>query len=337
MTTITQGEVYLEDEHVPLIKSEEEYVKQRYYAVARTLAEEPLRITRAQAAEKIGISVRQMKRVVKRFLTEGIAGLRKKSTRPHNSPNRISVDVENRIVEVRKATGFGSGRIAAIINAGLELEGKNAISDSTCYNVLVRNGLVEAERRAQNEYKSFEWGHADELVQADITYFNGVPIMTMEDDHSRMGWATSMNDSTEERVTHAMKTIHPGKYENLLTDNGSQFSKKNTNMKHYCEENIIGIHIWTSVHHPQTMGKLSNMQKGLKRFLRHRLGRSTNMSEIDESIRTYLNFYNNAAIISTTGKAPAERYSSVDQTWYERFVKALKLENILPVDRAVKG
>jgi hypothetical protein len=42
----------------------------------------------------------------------------------------------------------------------------------------------------------------------------------------------------------------------------------------------------------------------LKRFLRHRLGRSTNMSEIDESIRTYLNFYNNAAIISTTGKAP---------------------------------
>ena len=155
-------EVYLEDEHVPLIKSEEEYVKQRYFAVARTLAEEPLRITRAQAAEKIGISVRQMKRVVKRFLTEGIAGLRKKSTRPHSSPNRISEDVENRIVEVRKATGFGSGRIAVIINAGLELEGKDAISDSTCYNVLVRNGLVEAERRAQAEYKSFEWGHPDE-------------------------------------------------------------------------------------------------------------------------------------------------------------------------------
>ncbi|MDG6932949.1 MAG: hypothetical protein JRN00_08110 [Nitrososphaerota archaeon] len=35
MTTITQGEVYLEDEHVPLIKSEEEYVKQRYFTVAR--------------------------------------------------------------------------------------------------------------------------------------------------------------------------------------------------------------------------------------------------------------------------------------------------------------
>jgi len=47
--------------------------------------------------------------------------------------------------------------------------------------------------------------------------------MTMEDDHSRKGWATSMADGSEDRVMHAMKTLHPEKYENLLTDNGSQF------------------------------------------------------------------------------------------------------------------
>ena len=32
------------------------------------------------------------------------------------------------------------------------------------------------------------------LIQADITYFNGVPLMTMEDDHSRNGWATNEHD-----------------------------------------------------------------------------------------------------------------------------------------------
>jgi transposase InsO family protein len=69
------------------------------------------------------------------------------------------------------------------------------------------------------------------LIQADITYFNGVPLMTMEDDHSRNGWATSMIDQTDERVVHAMKTLHPDKYENLLTDNGSQFSRKNFRIK----------------------------------------------------------------------------------------------------------
>ncbi len=107
---------------------------------------------------------------------------------------------------------------------------------------------------------------SDELVQADITTFNGVP---MDDDYSRMEWATSM--ITYDKVNYTMKKIYPDKYEILITDNGSQFSRKNSNIKHYYEESITGTHIWTSVHHPQTMGKLSNMQKGLNRFLRHRL------------------------------------------------------------------
>lgn len=37
---IVQGEVYLEQEHVRILKNEEEYVKKRYHAVARTLAED---------------------------------------------------------------------------------------------------------------------------------------------------------------------------------------------------------------------------------------------------------------------------------------------------------
>jgi len=69
------------------------------------------------------------------------------------------------------------------------------------------------------------------------------------------GQLTSMIDQTDEKVVHAMKTLHPDKYENLLTDNGSQFSRKNFRMKKYCENNIDGRHIWTSVHHPQTIGK----------------------------------------------------------------------------------
>jgi len=76
------------------------------------------------------------------------------------------------------------------------------------------------------------------------------------------GQLTSMIDQTDERVVHAMKTLQSDKYENLLTDNGSQFSRKNFRMKKYCENSINGS-VWTSVHHPQTMGKLSNMQKGL--------------------------------------------------------------------------
>jgi len=38
-------------------------------------------------------------------MEEGIEGLRKKSTRPNTSPNRIPEDVEKRIVEVSKDLG----------------------------------------------------------------------------------------------------------------------------------------------------------------------------------------------------------------------------------------
>ena len=68
-----------------------------------------------------------------------------------------------------------------------------------------------------------------------------------------------------------MTKLHIQKYDSLLTDNGSQFSRKNSVMKKYCKQYLREKHIWTSVHHPQTMGKLSNAQKGLKRFLIYRL------------------------------------------------------------------
>ncbi|MEM3647387.1 MAG: hypothetical protein QW334_04500 [Thermofilum sp.] len=130
-----------------------------------------------------------------------------------------------------------------------------------------------------------------------------------------------------------MNELHPTKYENLLTDNGSQFSRKNSTMMTYCEWNITGKHIWTSVHHLQTMGKLSAFQKGMKRFLRHRLGRSRDGKAIDECMKTYLDWYNNGKVVSTTGCTPEMRYSDQkgDGDWYDRLVVSLKLEAVLPL------
>ncbi|MDN5847082.1 MAG: hypothetical protein L0H53_12510 [Candidatus Nitrosocosmicus sp.] len=48
-----------------------------------------------------------------------------------------------------------------------------------------------------------------------------------------------------------------------------------TTMRKYCDQYLTGRHIWTSIHHPQTMGKIANAQKGLKRLLIHRLGKSS--------------------------------------------------------------
>jgi hypothetical protein len=325
--------VYLDERDVSLLKNEDEFVRKRYRAVARTVLEdELLRIPRREAARLIGRSRRQMQRIVRRFSREGIPGLRPKSRRPHSSPNRVPPRIEERVLRVREATGFGAERISLIVNQGLRREGATRrVSDTACYNVLVRNGLVEAERRLVKEYRSFEWGRPDELIQCDLTSLNGMTLLTMEDDHSRRGWAVVLKDERDSTVVEAMEELHPSPYGNLLTDNGSQFSRKDPAMKRYCEGRMTR-HIWSSVHHPQTMGKLSNFQKGLKRFLRHRLGRARDRRGAEECIEIYLDFYNNAMAVRTTGSVPEERYSGhPDEGWYERMVFSLKLEKTLPV------
>jgi len=52
----------------------------------------------------------------------------------------------------------------------------------------------------------------------------------------------------------------------------------------------------------------------------------------------YIDWYNNGKRVSTTRCYPEERYSGHrDDGWYVHFVKALKLEGILPVPVAVRG
>jgi hypothetical protein len=331
-TIIAQGEVYLSEEDRQLLRNEPAYVRKRYRAVARTLAPDLVRLTRNDAARLIGLSKRQLQRIVGRFREEGIPGLRFRSKRPHTTPmNKTPPEIETRVVETRKATGFGSEQLATIVNESLGPGGRR-ITDTTCYNILARNGLVEAERRTREKYRSFEWSRPDELIQSDLTEFNGLPILTIEDDHSRRGWAERIVDATDDSVVEGMTRLHPRTYENLLTDNGKQFCRMNPTMRKYCERQVTGKHIWSSVHHPQTLGKLSAFQKGLKAFLIHRLGRSTDTDAIDEAIRIYVNWYNNGKKIRTTNSYPEERYSGKrDPNWYETLVKALNLEWVLPI------
>jgi hypothetical protein len=287
-------------------------------------------------------SRRQLQRIVKRYREEGIRGLRFRSKRPHTVSNKTPVEIENRIINVRKATGFGSEQLANIVNESLNVERRydKHVNKTTAYNILTRHSLVDSEKKLIREYKSFERDRPDELLQADLTRFNGVPILTIEDDHSRKLWAARLDNETDDNVVDGMKRLlHNQKYDSLLTDNCSQFSRKNSTMRKYCDQYLAGKHIWTSIHHPQTMGKLSNAQKGLKRFLIHRLGNHcTDHEMIDRCILIYVDWYNNGKRISTTKCYPEERYSGHrDDGWYLRFVKALKLEDILPVPVAVRG
>lgn len=328
-----KGEIYLEKEHRELLKNEPEYMKARYFAVSKALAPAPFKIGYNKARESIGVCLRHFYRILQRFRKEGIPGLRLRSRRPKTSPKRTPKEEEDQITRVRKESGFGPRDVAALVNESNRREGKDKkVWPSTVYNILVREGEIEREQRIQNEWRHFEWGHPNRLIQADLTQFNGVNILTMEDDHGRRGWSLALENALDKTVVEGMKKLVQIKYDNLLTDNGSQFNRKNAAMRRYCEENINEKHIWSSIHHPQTLGKLSAYQKGLKRFLRHQLGGSQDIEKINYWIEVYVHWYNNGRYHSAIGTYPEVRYSGKrDEAWYERIVKALKLEDVLTV------
>jgi len=330
---VWHGEVYIDKEHKDLLKNEEKYVKKRYQAVARSLTNKPFKISRKEASHMIERSLRQFYRILRRFKEEGISGLRFKSKRPKTSPNKTPEHIEKKIVSVRRSSGFGPRPIADLINESNRRESKSErIYSSLAYNVLVRNGEIEREQRLQKKWKFFEWGHPNHLIQADLTKFNGVPILTMEDDYSRKGWSFALPNMKDKTVIKGMKHLIKEKFGNLLTDNGSQFSRRNSEIRKYCEEFVRDKHIWTSVHHPQTMGKLSAYQKGLKRFLRHKLENSTDKNKINQWVKVYDHWYNNGKYHTGIQTYPEERYAGKrDESWYDQLVKALKLEEVLTI------
>ncbi len=325
--------MYLAQEHVVPLRSECEDVKKRYFAVVKTLIPDPLRLTRKLAADLLGLCKRQLQRWVKRFLQEGITGLRYRSRRPKTSPGKIPLEFEEIIVKVRRKSGFGPNDISTLVNESMKRKHDTFhLWPSTAYNVLVRTGEIEREKRIRREYKSFEWGHPNRLIQADLTTFNGIPILTMEDDHSRRGWAIALRNQKDKTVIRGMKKLIRMKFDNLLTDNGSQFSRRNAEMRKYCKEYLNEIHIWTSIHHPETMGKLSAFQKTMKRFLHFQIPGSRKITEINSYIEIFMKWYNNGKYHSAIKTYPEERYSGHRaDDWYESIVKDLKMDELLTV------
>jgi len=70
----------------------------------------------------------------------------------------------------------------------------------------------------------------------------------------------------------------------------------------------------------------------LKRFLFHKLEISRDKKKINHWIKIYDHWYNNGKYHSGIKTYPEERHSGeCDNSWYEKLVKALKLDDLLSI------
>ena len=214
--------------------------------------------------------------------------------------NRITPNEERRVLAVaREYPELSSRQISAWItdNEGF------AVSESTVYRILRREGLVkrqETELETAKEYHT-KTTRPHQMWATDASYFKVVGwgyyyLVTVMDDYSRfiLGWklqkdmsADSLIEVVQEAVDMTGMTDVPVEDRTrLLSDNGAGYISRA--FRNYL--NLVGIgHILAAPFHPQTNGKVERYQQSLKRVVNQLPYELP--SQLEKAIADFVDYY----------------------------------------------
>lgn len=118
----------------------------------------------AHVAEQLGISRATAYKWVRRYRTEGEAGLLDRSSRPHGSPRRLSEAEEAEILEARASWRYGPDRLGPLLGR----------PPSTVHRVLARHGFSRLR-------------DTDRVTAAPVRYVACHPGALVHQDHKKLG------------------------------------------------------------------------------------------------------------------------------------------------------
>jgi putative transposase len=215
--------------------------------------------------------------------------------------NRITPNEERRILAVaREFPDLSSRQLSAWItdNEGF------AVSESTVYRILRREGLVkrqDTELMAGKEYHTKTTG-PHQMWATDASYFRVSGwgyyyLVTVMDDYSRFILACKLQkdmsaDSLIEVVQEAvdatgMTDVPVENRTRLLSDNGAGYVSRA--FRDYLR--LVGIgHILAAPFHPQTNGKVERYQQSLKRAVNQLPYELP--SQLEQAIADFVDYYN---------------------------------------------
>ncbi len=215
--------------------------------------------------------------------------------------NRITPYEEDRILAVaRESPELSSRQLAAWITDNESF----AVSESTVYRILRREGLVkrqETQLTAAREYHT-KTARPHQMWATDASYFRVVGwgyyyLVTVMDDYSRfiLAWklqkdmsANSLIEVVQEAVDATGMTDVPVEDRTkLLSDNGPGYVSRS--FRDYLR--LVGIgHILSAPFHPQTNGKVERYQQSLKREVNQLPYEAP--SQLDKAIADFVDYYN---------------------------------------------
>jgi transposase InsO family protein len=215
--------------------------------------------------------------------------------------NRITPAEEDKILAVaRESPELSSRQLSAWItdNEGF------AVSESTVYRILRREGLVkrqETQLSAAKEYHT-KTTRPHQMWATDASYFRVVGwgyyyLVTVMDDYSRfiLGWKLQKDMSANSLIEVVQKAVDATGMTDvpvedrtkLLSDNGAGYVSRA--FRNYL--NLVGIgHILAAPFHPQTNGKVERYQQSLKREVNQLPYDLPN--QLDKAIADFVDYYN---------------------------------------------
>lgn len=213
---------------------------------------------------------------LKRYQETGsVAGLKEGSRRPKSSPNKTDRRSEDRVIQMRRETGWGGKKIQHV----LARDHRMVLTVPTVNRILKRNGLIQRERGSRPAVKRFERNAPNELWQMDFKGPLFLPVgqcypFSILDDHSRFVVGLFALDKTDgAQVERRLQSVFEqyGVPDSILMDHGVPWwSAQNGHGLTHLAVNLIrqGIRLrYSGIGHPQTQGKVERFHGTLAKAM----------------------------------------------------------------------
>ncbi|MGE7391840.1 IS481 family transposase, partial [Streptomyces sp. NPDC004126] len=292
----------------------------RRLLVERVLSGRPV----AHVAAEMGISRATAHKWMRRWRSEGPAGLHDRSSQPRTTPHRTPADIEARVCDLRRARKLGPARIGPIVG----------LPASTVHRILARHGLSRLawlDRPTGSVIRRYERERPGELVHVDVKKLGRIPnggghrvlgrdagrpirgmgfdyIHSAVDDHSRLAYSEVHDDEKVATcagfLARAAAFFHSQgitRIERVLTDNAWAYRKGLAWKAVLADLGAAGK--LTRAYRPQTNGKVERFNRTLLDEWAYQRPYQSN-DERTQALTDFLHTYNHHRCHTALGGNP---------------------------------
>jgi len=279
----------------------------------------------AHVAAEMGISRATAHKWVRRWRSEGEAGLIDRSSRPRRTPHRTPASVETRVCELRQARKLGPARIGPILG----------LPASTVHRILTRHGLNRLaflDRPTGQVIRRYERDRPGELIHVDVKKLGRIPdggghrvlgrqagrarrsnmgfdyVHSAVDDHSRLAYSEIHGDEKAatcaaflRRAAAFFTASGIDRIERVLTDNAWPYRKSFAWRQALADLGAAGK--LTRAYRPQTNGKVERFNRTLLDEWAYQRPYTSN-TERTKALADFLHTYNHHRCHTALGGQP---------------------------------